>query len=354
MLFLNNQLVNFENPAKEHKTIADDYHSKVGELRERFGKSITVLSRKKPKVNATGLLEPVSNATIPLHITVSGKNGREEWLYCENIPEIKDGVVIPETRQKIVRYGELLIDLEAEPDFAYFFLEKHEMIKREKYHILDDEAEERAKADKRMEETRLSNAIYDESSQLNIDVTFLRLIAKRWGIGNADNLSKAVLQNQLFDKVGEATKKKGGRTLEDFLKDIKSTDSNVLKVASTVRDAIDSNIVVFDNVDKRWLINYPDGSEKNLMSVSINDLSRKDEILILYLQSDNHLYSLLVSAMGKGEDKVQISIDKEAARNTDDMKVLRAYAKSLGINSFAKDKEAVRVEVLEALDKGKE
>jgi len=354
MLFLNNKLVNFENPAPEHQKVADDYHTKVKELKSRFGTSVTVISRKTPRVNSTGLVEPISNSTIPLNVAVIGKNGREEWLYCENIPEIKDGVAIPETRQRIVRYGELLINLEEEPDFAYFFLEKHGMIKKGKYHIVDEEATERAKAAKRIEETKLSDAIYGEASQLNIDINFLRLIAKRWGIGNADNLTKAVLQNMLFDTVGATSAKKEGRKIEDFLKDVKGTDASALKVAATVRDAIDANIVVFDQVDKRWLINYQDGTEKTLMSVSIEDLSKKDEILILYLQSDNHLYSLLVSAMGKGENKVQISIDKEAVRNTDDISALRAYAKSLGINSFAKQKEAVRAEILEALDKAKE
>jgi len=120
-------------------------------------------------------------------------------------------------------------------------------------------------------------------------------------------------------------------------------------VASIVRDAIDRDILFFDEVNKEWSINYQDGTSKRLLSVSIADLSRKDEALILYLQSDNHLFSLLVSAMGVRPVEMAEAIDKEAVRSTDDMNVLRRYAKSLDIKSFGVQKELLRQDILNKL-----
>lgn len=355
MLYLNSKFIDFNNPAPEFREIADDFHKKTAKLKERFGQAVTIISRKEPKLNATGIIEPVANATIPLHIATKGANGREEWLYCEVAPEFKDGVLVPETKQKIVQYGELRIDLETDPDFAYFLLEKHSMIKRGKYVLVDNESDEKKKADKRAREVSLTSMIYGENSQLNLDLNFLRLVAKRWGVGAADGMSKPVLQNALYDQVTASENKKGGRGIDDFLKDVKSTDNaGQLKIAGTVRDAIDSKAIVFDNVTKQWLINYQDGVSKPLMTVAIEDMPKKEEILILYLQSDNHLYSQLLAAMGGEKSVVKASIEKEAVRNTDDLSALRGYAKSLGINSFGKKKDELRVEILDKLQEATE
>lgn len=351
MLYVNNKFLDLNNPAPEFAEIASDFHTKTAALRDKFGKSVTLLSRKQPKLNATGIIEPVANATIPLHIAISGKHGREEWLYCEVAPEIKDGIVNVQENQKIVRYGELAIDLETDPDLAYFLLEKHSMIKKGRYVVVDFESDEKKKADRRSKEVRLSNAIYGENTQLNLDLGYLRMVSKRWGIGNADSLSKSALQNALYDNVLASDSKKGARTMEDFLRDIKSEDNTEqLRIGSTVRDAIDEGILVFDNINKEWQINYKDGTFKALLSVSVDDLPRKDEVLIVYLQGDNHSYAKLVAAMG-GDDAVKAIIDEEAVRNTEDLTSLRVYAKSLGINSFGRKKEELRLDILSKLQR---
>lgn len=270
------------------------------------------------------------------------------------MPEIKDGIVIPETRQKIIQYGELIIDLDTDPDFAYFLIEKHGMIKSGKYNILDHETDERLKAEHRRKETLLNSVIYGDNAKLNIDVDFLRLIAKRWGIGNADKQGKDTLQNQLFDMVQSAEKQKkskqAGRGIDDFVKDVRGSDtSEALKVASLVRDAIDAKIVIFDPINRKWIIDYKDGNFKNIMTVSIDDTDQKDEVLILYLQSDNNLFALLSAAMGTPKQKVAEGIDADKIRETEDIAVLRQYAKSLGVTAFQKGKEPLRIELLEKL-----
>ena len=355
MIYLNNKLINFDNPLPEHANIAKEYQETITDLRNRFKTHITLKSRKKPRKDPiTKLIEPVPNATIPLHITIVGENGREEWLYCDTIPEIKDGVVMPETKQKIVSHGELMISINEDPDFAYFLLRKHGMIQRGSYKLEDHEAEETVKAGQRRKETLLTSVIYGENSHLNIDINFLRLVSKRWGIGNADSMGKDTLQNTLYDKVvaSNASKvgQKEGRSIDDFINDVKSSNTDgSLQIAGKIRDAIDQNILIFDPINKRWQINYQDGSYKDVLSVSIADLHQKEEVLILYLQSDNQTYALLLGAMGGETKVVEDNIDKEIVVKTQDISILRKYAKSLGINAYQKSKAALRDEVLDRL-----
>ena len=224
------------------------------------------------------------------------------------------------------------------------------MLKSGKFYVLDPEKTEREKADARRKETVLNNAIYGENSQLNIDATFLRLICKRWGIANADVKSMEVLQNELYDIVSLGEKRKGQRSIKEFLEDIKNEDSTVtLEVSSVVRDAIDKNVLVFDEVNNRWQINYQDGSYKVVTTVTIADRPRKEEVLILTMQNDNHMFTLLKSALGFSKKEVKSTVDEEAVKTTDEISLLRTYAKGLGINTFQKGKEALRAEILEKI-----
>jgi hypothetical protein len=350
MLYVNGKFLNLDSASGENSHLVTEYQALIKKLRNRFGRYVTLRNKREPKVNATGLLEQPPNSTIPLRISVSGKNGKEEWLYAEVAPETKDGVLAPDTTQKIVRYGELTIDLENEPDFAYFFIGKHSMFEKGIFYILDEEAMEDQKADERTREAQLTQAIYGENSPLVVDKTLLVLVAKRWGIANAEKMAKSTIQNRLFENVWEAENKKADRGVSEFLADIKSSnDGDKLKIAGIVRDAIDKGILIFDVADKYWKINYQDGTYRDVLNISISDLHRKDEALILYMQSDNHLYTLLRSAMGKeGEDLVG-SIDIDKVRTTEDFSILRTYARSLDINLFKKSKDTLRQEILERI-----
>jgi len=173
------------------------------------------------------------------------------------------------------------------------------------------------------------------------------LIAKRWGIPNADKLTKATIQNRLYNLVMKAEENKEERGVEAFLRDIKtSNDSDKLKVSATVRDAIDKGVLIFDALDKSWKINYGDGTYRDVVSVSIPDMPQKEEVLILCLQDDNHMYTQLTKAMGRDDKVVTETIDIDKLRSTDDMSVLRNYARSLDISSFQKSREVIRQEIL--------
>lgn len=363
MLFINNQLVLLDKqgidpkePKDLYETVILDYRKKLSEYRQRFGRYVILKDRKEPKINYVdgkpGLLEPVPNATIPLRLSLTGKNGKEEWVYTETTPQFKDGIVQLETNSKIVYYGELMIDLDETPDLAYFLLEKHGMIKKGVYHVVDHASDERKKAESRRNETKLFEIIYGENAKLNLDIAYLRLMAKRWGISNADAQSKDFLQNTLHDVVraAEERKKKNreGRGIDDFISDVRTSDGNEqIQVAGHVRDAIDRGILTFDVGDKTWKINYGDGTYAVVVTVSNQDIPQKDEVVLLYMQQDNHIYSRLISAMGSDAKEV---INVETVQTTDDYAVLTKYAQSLKIKMYPRPKmDDLRGQILSKL-----
>jgi len=262
---------------------------------------------------------------------------------------------MPETNGRIVYYGEIQIDLNDSPDLAYFLLEKHEMIKTGKYKVVDETAAERQKAEDRRNATKLYEVIYGENARLNIDLAYLRLIAKRWGIGAADLQGKDALQNKLHDVVSEAEVKKkrtqGGRGIDEFIVDVRASDTNEqLKIAGNIRDAVDKGVLIFSPTEKKWQINYGDGTYKDVVAVSIDDLPHKDEVVILYMQEDNHTYSALLGAMGRDTTYVANEVDPVLVRESQAIGELRAWAKSLGIQSYQKGKDQLREEILAVLE----
>jgi hypothetical protein len=349
MIYINNQFVDFSKPDGVFKDIVAEYHKTVNDLRKKFGKFIIIRSRKEAKVNKTGLLEQLPPKTIPLKIVLGGANGSEEWLYTETFPIIKDGIAVTDTNQLIVQHGELRIDLNKKPDLAYFLTKKHSALSKGKFYVLDVEAKNRTLAEQRARDAKLNNAIYGENSQLNTDLDFLRLISKRWGIGGADKQDKFALQNQLYDIVSRSDKDKGkGRGVDEFVSDIKSSGkTDQLEIAAKVRDAIDRKVVIFDELNHKWQIDYKDGKYKDIVFVSIEDLPSKDEVLVMYMCNDNALYAQLVAAIG--DDGAELVIDDEEVAVCNERDKLYKWAKALEINPLRLTNEKLRTEILAKL-----
>jgi len=347
MIYINNEFVDFGKSDGKFAEIKEDYKKEIANLKKRFGGFIVIRSKKKAKVNKTGLLEQLPPKTMPLRIVLGGDMGSEEWLYTENFPVIKDGMAIVDTNQLIVKHGELIVDLHKKPDLAYFLVKKHPFLQSGKFYVLDVESENRTLAEQRSRDSRLNNAIYGENSQLNTDISFLRLISKRWGIGGADRQDKFALQNQLYDIVSKSDKiKDSGRGVDEFISDTKSSgNTDQLEIAAKVRDAIDQNVVIFDNINHKWQIDYKDGKYKDILFVSIDDLKRKDEVLVLYMCNDSSLYSQLVAAMGTSGD-VSIVIDSDEVEASNDREKLLGWSKALGIKAWQLSNEKLREAIL--------
>jgi len=353
MLYVNNKFFNLDERVKDDEFIElrKDLHKKVSALKQRFGDWITLRSSKQPERNSSGLLEPWQNITVPLKQIVNGTNGSEEWLYTESLPQIKDGYVIPDSLQEIVRYGELRINLNDQPDKAYFYMYKHDFVKRGKLVLVDLQSDEERRAAQREREAELNFYIYNKASSLNQDAGLLRVVARRWGVVNTNTLSDAQIKNTLYDLVmeGERQNAKDGKTrgIHEFGEDCKVDNS--VKIGSVVQEAMDEGFLVFVEETRQWCIDYKDGGNKPvLLAVSSQEVSSKREALIAHLSIDLKALQLLENVMGRDLSKeASPLLPVNVLERTDDFQILKQQAKSIGINSFGMKKEDLKALLLE-------
>jgi hypothetical protein len=169
MLYLNGKYFDVNDINGENKEHVKDYRDKVAKLRENYGRWLLVKTKDKDVKNPSGLLEPKKTITVPLICTVGGRNGTEEWAYSENAASVKDGQVLLDTRQLLVRFGEYMLDMDATPDLAYFLTEKHVFFKNGKLHIHDERSLAKVEADERRLRARLESSIYNDTSHLNVN-----------------------------------------------------------------------------------------------------------------------------------------------------------------------------------------
>lgn len=356
MLYINNKYLNLDAKVSgdEFDAIRKDFHKKIRDLKDRFGDYVSLKSRKVPVRNPSGLLEPWKVITLPLKQVVAGANGSEEWVYTSSVPLVKDGYVVPDSLQEIIRNGELKISLDKDPDKAYFFLYKHEFVKNGTLILEDVKSDEEKKALARKREAKLNFIIYDDASSLNTDEEKLKVIARRWGVFNVDGLTPAQIKNRLYDVVIESDrnslKDNKFRTIQDFVSDCEV--DNTVKVGAIIQEAMDEGYLFFDDNTRQWKIDYKDGGHKPvLLAVSSNEVKNKREVLIANLIMDSKALSVVENVLGKelGASASPV-LDKEYVERIDNIQLLRKHAKSLGINSFGKNAESIRKEILEKLE----
>lgn len=356
MLYINNKYLNLDAKVSgdEFDAIRKDFHKKIRDLKDRFGDYVSLKSRKVPVRNPSGLLEPWKVITLPLKQVVAGANGSEEWVYTSSVPLVKDGYVVPDSLQEIIRNGELKISLDKDPDKAYFFLYKHEFVKNGTLILEDVKSDEEKKALARKREAKLNFIIYDDASSLNTDEEKLKVIARRWGVFNVDGLTPAQIKNRLYDVVIESDrnslKDNKFRTIQDFVSDCEV--DNTVKVGAIIQEAMDEGYLFFDDNTRQWKIDYKDGGHKPvLLAVSSNEVKNKREVLIANLIMDSKALSVVENVLGKELGAYASPVlDKEYVERIDNIQLLRKHAKSLGINSFGKNAESIRKEILEKLE----
>jgi len=353
MLYLNGKYFDVNDINGENKEHVKDYRDKVAKLRENYGRWLLVKTKDKDVKNPSGLLEPKKTITVPLVCTIGGRNGTEEWAYSENAASVKDGQVLLDTRQLLVRFGEYMLDMDATPDLAYFLTEKHVFFKNGKLHIHDERSLAKVEADERRLRARLESSIYNDTSHLNVNRGMLEMVCKRWGVSDVQKKSKDQLQNQLYDKVLEADarykKSRQGRNINDFLEDIKVTDNT--KLGALVYEAIEKGVIAFNSRYLQWEVNIYEGEKPILTSVPTSDIGSKEEVLIDAVITDVRVRAILERALGKSSEDPETvySFDVEEVKLTDDYRLMQKMGAQLGIKVTGIPKEELREAIIHAL-----
>ena len=184
MIYIDSKAVDFsrKEDTYQFKGVVREYHATISELKNRHGKTIMYNTKAPTKDELTGNLRPHKPYSFPNKAIVNfNGDGEKVWVYSKSGASIKDGVVQPTEISFLVTNGTLNIDLESDPDFAYF-LTKHNDVQRGTLKLYDADKINDDIAERRMKEAEFNRLVYDPVSPLFSDRNKLMLIAKRWGV----------------------------------------------------------------------------------------------------------------------------------------------------------------------------
>jgi hypothetical protein len=258
----------------------------------------------------------------------------------KNIPQLED-------KNFIIREGELTVNLVTDGDFAYY-LHYHNVMRSGELFIHDPArtATERATEFKRKQ--KVSDLLFSDHSPLNKDPEKMKTVARRWGIGNIDNLTHDEIAVDLYDMVlgNEEAKKKQShlRGVNEFLKDTQLGAG--VKAGELVSLAEEKKVLRYNSTHGEYQIIYPGRqAATTLIGVPPEKFGIKRDFLIDALVMDDQLMRKVEGVLGKEPDEriVQFEIDK-----LDDYKYqeLQSIASSFGMKPIgiktAELKEMIR------------
>ena len=318
MLLLNGE--QFVPSAKNPDTAIQraHYQESIAAIKEKYGqggrnKMISLVRRKEPVRNATGLLEETAPIVFPAkaysEIQFSFKDEKlrdklggsmEEWAYSKNRPKRpKSGDPFqPDPKSlKFMSYMEGY-NMDSEMDLLYFLLYKSPRVyyqpaiaqgKAKKGDFIVDDRAQRAKdkITKERNELRLKNAIMapEVAYPLHSDEN-LRKVAAAWGIDGAMDIYaspdelRITLEHRVME--GEKNKKKNGkgRGYDEFFDDIKFDDS--IRSRTMIMYALDSGKVSYNESKQEY--EYSNGSA--LLAIPDNRRGTAFDYLADYLGNE--------------------------------------------------------------------
>jgi hypothetical protein len=189
---------------------------------------------------------PIPPCTLPL----TARDGLVEWAYTENAGNIrrtKDGVVTLTRKSKMMKQGELNINVEKDIDLLYFIIEKSPLFKKGFIKIDDIREQQEEKVKKEKNAIKLKAAIYGEASPLTSE-PMLRQVCHSLGISGADKATENALRIKLESFIDAENKRKDvrGMTTENFLEFINANDEIMRR--GIVGKAVARKIVEFSKM----------------------------------------------------------------------------------------------------------
>jgi len=317
-------------------TYARSYDDGIRELRERYGKKIRFYRPGFPKLNKGSdskgneavLKEPTPPALFPLQTYYSNPvRGRELWGCCLGIPELLPNNLwgIGERRSLYVE-EHLDVDIETEPDLAYylFYISNAKKSRRLK---IDDKAEElRIRAEKERVSIERKAAIWTMLS----DEDQLRKMAQAYGVNNAHKKDPNAIRFELETILVENDKNKRKdisiKGTREFLEEMKVTDN--IRLRAFIRRIMDDGKLIY-KPDGRYRV-----GEKILLQLPATELKNGFNYLCNFYHSPNNadrLKELLID-----------TVDKEYLDSIKDDKDFAWLSKVMGVTTAFKKKEETR------------
>jgi len=311
MLYINGELLETQSKKTDYayKEIVDDYFHTLKAAKENYGQYLILQTRVRPRKDDAGAMRFPGPRGLLLQSVVSREQGdgssvTQELRYSPVILKKVDGELWQENPGLLIHKGTFSIDIERNADLAYYVLKCGKVGLSEedgkKFNIYDPKAVNQTQANKHRIHGQVLNLIYTEISEAN-----LRVLAKSWGISDVNIKDLDTVREELFEKVeaGEQSRKKipgsKARGYNDFIDSAQVTGRD--KVAALVRDAEERKSLVYDDMERRWVLDYQDGGTPYVLKQLAGlEYGNPIESLVSFLATEPDHLRKLEDIMGVG------------------------------------------------------
>lgn len=286
-------------------------------------------SESKFKYDDSGRpLRPTAQ-TVPFKAMFNGERGQETWNYGETRKKAKNDTYSYQPSHLIVT-DETPLDPSKDIE-KIFILTVVGNVGASGCFVFDPVTDAEIKARKiGGDELDVKFLIYKDP---DFTTEQLILVAKAWGILEADKLNIAILRNKLFDLVSSNEKRKEstGRGYSNFITDVRNVRNEsrreTVENKAVINIAVAKKVVLYDDKTSQW--RYASNGDY-ICQVPRDKVERKNELLLEYYnRRSTELEALRNEVLGERivpkysqADIDRISTDAEA----------RQVAKDLGIS----------------------
>jgi hypothetical protein len=278
------------------------------------------------------MAEPIPILRIPLKAyATTGKLGKHLWACCMDTPTIlPNGLWDMGTKKAMSIKEGVLININEEPDLAFYFYKICPFVKRGMIKVVDPAKDD---ADLGAEEMELTERKYAVWNMLG-DVEKLKTMARAYGVTGVETkqpnairkeLEELLLRNDKAKKQNPAVK-----GTKEFIEEMKVTDSVLLR--AFVQRMMDEKRLEY-RADGRFRV-----GEKIIIQVPVSEINRNKEYLCQYLMTGNNAEKL--------QEFLKDLISKTYIEAITEKKELEWLVKISGENPAFKKTEDLREKVL--------
>ena len=285
-----------QDPKHKHHEFAKFYNNTLEFLQKRYknymrytrpGYPKTTKGRDARGFDVPHMKKPTPPMAIPLkaNVNVEGKLGKNLWACCLDDPTLLPGNLWDLGRRRSITIEEeLIVNIEKEPDLAFFLYAISTFKKKNIIRLHDPESIDAEIGAEQELITKRKTAVWTSLT----DEKKLRTVASAYNVAMVDRKQPNAIRQEL-EKILEYNDKHKGiqpylKGTEELLEELHLTDALIMR--SYVQKTIDDEKLAY-RPDGRWKI-----GDKIIVQVPQNETKTKTEYLCSYLLAGNNAEKL--------------------------------------------------------------
>lgn len=291
MIFNRGEHVDLKNPqtdlAKETSRTITEFASnffgkdKKGFCQLRYPNGVRVK-------NKSGMYEPKKIFFLDL-VSFDGV-----WRWCDTMPR---GGQFKYKNGNHFKVSDPYLFYEKDKELVWFLKTHCPQFASGKVYFEDFEAEAEKEAKERIMDVDIKFTIFSGKSTVGNNIPLLRDVADVFGVEDVNTLGRYELKNKLFDAVVAGENVNSKYVNFEIFEELTDNEAK-MKAASTIRKAIKTKQLVFNNREKAWYTHSGDTFLEQILKLKPNDVPEKENVLLNRVLNDKQFKGMVYSELG--------------------------------------------------------